>query len=494
MARNFPLTVQQAQQMKPDDRPISEGTVAGLYLFASTQVGKGKWTFRYKSPLTGRRREMGLGTFPLVTIEAARKKALVARECLRRRLDPLEFRKLKAPLSAQLGPVPTFEAAARRYHAEITLGFRSQKHSQQWLRTLEEHVFPVIGQQSFDTLTPEKFASCLKPIWLTRPETARRVKERCAAIVRWALARQFLSTDPISHVKALLPRQPTRRERVRHFPALPLSAIPDFVSNVLRDNEHDIHRVMLELVILTACRSGEIRKMQWDEIDFVETTFTIPASRMKARAAHRVPLTPRVIQLLENQREKSLDRYGLVFRSRAGTPVTDMALTQTLRDNRIPSDTKGRFATTHGFRSSFRGWASDNGHSNDLADRTLAHSLRSVVEAAYHRTDLLEQRRRMMGQWELYCRQNVRSHGECRRDHEMTCFRQLLAEVEAFRQAEEIRVYVSAVRDRADGDRFVIGEDPRHWADWALNQADRIDPVNAKFPIAGSKAMISRGG
>lgn len=478
MGKNYPLIDLQAQQLKPGDPPILDGTVAGLYLFASSHEGTGKWIFRYKSPLTGKRREMGLGTFPAVPIETARKKAWMARECLRRRTDPIEFRKQNGPNSAQLGRVPTFEGATRLFHSQIASGFRSQKHSDQWLKSMEDYVFPIIGKQNLDTLTPVRFASCLGPIWLTRPETARRVKQRCAAVIRWALAHQYVSTDPISHVNVLLPRQATRRERVRHFPALPWSKIPNFVATALRYDDDDIHRIMLELVILTACRSGEIRKMRWDEIDLEERTFTIPASRMKARVVHRVPLTPRVRQLLEIQRERTSLRQGLVFKSRAGTPVTDMALTKILRENHVSSDTKGRFATTHGFRSSFRDWASENGHSNDLADRTLAHSLQSVIEAAYHRTDLLEQRRTLMLQWENHCLQETRSADAHRRDLEQKRLAQLISKATAFRQAEEIRAYVAAVVGHRSGDSFAVPDDVSQWADWALGEADRIDPVN----------------
>ncbi|AYC99574.1 site-specific integrase [Neorhizobium sp. NCHU2750] len=481
MHRNYPLSDLQALRMKPGDKPISDGTVLGLYLFASAKEGAGKWIFRYKSPQTGKRREMGFGGFPSVSIDAARKKAEVARECLRRRLDPLEVKKQKGSYSAQMGRIPTFEVVARQYHSQISAGFRSQKHNDQWIYTLEKYVFPIIGKENLATLTPAKFASCLKPIWLAKPETARRVKERCAAVIRWALAHQYLTSDPIANVKALLPRQPTRRERVCHFPALPWRAIPGFIGGTLRSGGDDIHQNMLELVILTACRSGEIRRMQWDEIDFHERTFTIPASRMKAKVAHRVPLTPRVLQILENERNKSALRQGLVFKSRTGAAVTDMALTKILRASRVASDTKARFATTHGFRSSFRDWASENGHSGELADRTLAHSLRSAVEAAYHRTDLLEQRRMLMLQWENYCLQNVRSVDEDRRDAEAKQLDKLIAEAKAFRQAEEIRAYIFAVVDRCDTNSFVVDHRVRQWANWALREVDRIDPTNAKF-------------
>lgn len=160
---------------------------------------------------------------------------------------------------------------------------------------------------------------------------------------------------------------------------------------------------MLELLILTACRSGELRQMHWDEIDFADAIWTVPASRMKAKVIHRVPLTPRAVEILEEQLDKSENGDGLVFPSRSNTAISDMTLTKFLRDKNIASDTPGRIATAHGFRSSFRDWASENGYPKDVAERALAHTVKNAVEAAYHRTDLLEQRRTMMLAWENFC-------------------------------------------------------------------------------------------
>jgi integrase len=163
---------------------------------------------------------------------------------------------------------------------------------------------------------------------------------------------------------------------------------------------------MLELLVLTAVRSGEIRGMERGEIDLETAVWTIPASRMKAKVAHRVPLAPRAVAILKLQRDRSGDGR-LVFPSQRGTPLSDMTLTKLLRDAKVASDVPGRSATAHGFRSAFRDWASENGYPRELAERALAHTIRNSTEAAYHRTDLLDARRKMMEAWAKYVGQSL---------------------------------------------------------------------------------------
>lgn len=305
--------------------------------------------------------------------------------------------------SERLAAVPTFVDAARQHHADKAEGFRNKKHRDQWISTLERFIFPKIGKRRVNELGPADFAACLKPIWLMKPETASRVKQRCDAVMNWAAANGFIVASPVGVVDKLLPKQPGKRERVEHQPALPWRLLPSFFSGVLYGGETNITRHMLELLILTGCRSGELRHMEWQEIDFSNAIWTVPAPRMKAKVAHRVPLGPRAIEILEERLEQSESGEGLVFLSRTTKPVTDMALTKFLHDHKVESDTAGRHATAHGFRSSFRDWASENGYSRDLAERALAHTVKNAVEAAYHRTDLLDQRRPMMLDWERFC-------------------------------------------------------------------------------------------
>lgn len=397
------LSDARARKLKPGDKAISDGSMRGLYLFPSGSAGSGKWVLRFVSPVTGKRRDMGLGSYPAVSIRDARARAFEARSVIEDGSDPLEARRLRETEVQRLAAVPIFEDAARRLYADLAPGFRNRKHSDQWINTLQQYVFPAIGQTLVTALGPVDFAACLKPIWLEKPETASRVKQRCDAVMEWCAANGFIVASPVRIVDKLLPKQPAKRERVEHQPALPWRAMPDFFKTVLVAGSGSASKTMLELLILTACRSGEIRLMCWDEIHFSDALWIIPASRMKARVTHRVPLTPRAIALLDAQLEKSETGEGLVFPSRSRKPFSDMTLTKFLRDNTVASDTPGRFATAHGFRSSFRDWASENGYPKDLAERALAHTVRNAVEAAYHRTDLLDQRRAMMLAWERHC-------------------------------------------------------------------------------------------
>lgn len=395
------LSDAKARKLKPEDKPVSDGTIAGLYLYPAKMPGTGKWIFRFKSPENGKRRDMGLGSYPIVSIRDARTKAFELRITIDKGIDPLEERRAAERERTKLTSVPTFENAARQHHADKAEAFRSSKHTEQWMTSLEKYIFPKIGKRRVNDLAPADFAACLKPIWLKKAETAARIKQRCDAVMNWAAAHGFILASPVAVVDKMLPKQPGKRERVEHQPALPWRELPVFMS-MLQEGE-TVSRLMLELLILTACRSGELRQMQWDEIDFSHAIWAIPAARMKGKVLHRVPLGPRAMLILERQLEKSETGEGLVFPSRSRKPMTDMVLTKFLRDKKIKSDTPGRLATAHGFRSSFRDWASESGYSRDLAERALAHTIKNAVEAAYHRTDLLEQRRAMMLEWEGYC-------------------------------------------------------------------------------------------
>lgn len=397
------LSDARARKLKPSDKPVSDGTIKGLYLFPAPTPGGGKWILRFVSPVNGKRRDMGLGSYPAVSIRDARSKAFEARTAIESGVDPLEERRERRAEESKLAAIPTFEDAARRLHADLSVGFRNRKHSDQWINTLEQYVFPRIGKTLVNDLGPADFAACLKPIWLEKPETASRVKQRCDAVMDWCAANGHILASPVQVVDKLLPKQPGKRERVEHQPALPWRQLPGFFQEVLHAGPASTTKVMLELLILTACRSGEIRQMRWDEIDFAGAVWTIPAARMKAKVIHRVPLGPRARALLEIKQNNSDSGEGLVFPSRSNTPISDMTLTKFLRDKKVESDTPGRLATAHGFRSSFRDWASESGYPRDVAERALAHTVKSATEAAYHRTDLLDQRRIMVMDWEEFC-------------------------------------------------------------------------------------------
>lgn len=387
-----------ARNIKPDDKPISDGAVVGLRLEPGAARGRGKWIMRYVSPASRKRRDFGLGAYPDVSIAEARRRALDARKLIIDGQDPIDARKAQRAADRVSATTMTFEKAGRAVYGERKSGWKNPKHSDQWINTLNAYVFPKIGGSNVADLTPADFAEVLRPIWLTKPETASRVKQRCHAVMKWCWAHGLVHSNPLDVVDYLLPAQPSKRERTRHHPALPWRDLPAFTRQTLRNGPSNPTRALLEFLILTAARSQEARAMTWSEVDLENKIWAIPAARMKAKSDHRIPLSGRAVEILESQRRLFPDST-LVFPSPRGLQMSDSALTKFLKDREVPSDIPGRFATAHGFRSTFRDWASEHGYSRDLAERALAHTISNQAEAAYHRTDLLEQRRGMMEAW-----------------------------------------------------------------------------------------------
>lgn len=391
------ITDTKARNIEPADPAIPHGNITGLALHPSSTRGNGKWVLRYVSPVTGKRRNAGLGSYPEVSIAEAGKRASAMRLELVDGKDPLEE---KSKIEEK-PKIPTFEEAARTLHKDLLPGWKNPKHGQQWINTLIEYVFPKLGGKLLHEIQPGDVAGVLKPIWLTKAETASRVKQRIHTVLAWGWAHGHCQSNPVDVVGHLLAQQPGKATRTQHHPAMPWREVPEFVQNQLRPgNRPEVSRTLLEFVILTACRSGEATGMTWDEVDFKDKVWTIPSARMKAKVSHRVPLSARAMVILELQKGQ---HETLVFPSiRDRVELSDMAITSILRRLKAHSDTPGRVATTHGFRSSFRDWCSENGYSRDLAERSLAHTIKDKVEAAYHRTDLLEQRRDLMNDWEAF--------------------------------------------------------------------------------------------
>ncbi len=388
------LTDVKARNAKQENGTLPHGGVTGLTLHPSSIKGHGKWVLRYASPVTGKRRNAGLGSYPDVGIADAGKLALGMREQIAQGIDPLEAKANEANAPT----VPNFQDAVRALHAELMPGWKNFKHGQQWINTLTQYAIPIIGLLPLDQIQPRHISDVLRPIWLDKAETAGRVKQRLHAVMAWGWAHGHCAANPVDVVTHLLPQQPGKSVRTQHQPAMPWKDIPIFVAEYLRGaSRYDVTRAMLEFLILTASRSGEVRGMKWSEVDLDANIWSIPAERMKAKMQHRVPLSNRAAKILENQRGL---HATLVFPSpRDQVELSDMVLTSFLRRVDAPSDSAGRVATAHGFRSSFRDWCSEQGFPRDLAERSLAHAVQNKVEAAYHRTDLMEQRRPLMSSW-----------------------------------------------------------------------------------------------
>ncbi len=356
------------------------------------QVWK-SWVFRYK--LWGRERPMGLGSATDVSLKEARKLASEQRRVLRAGLDPIEERRrrLQDARVADARAI-TFADCCKAYIDAHGASWRNAKHKTQWQNTLATYAEPVLGKLPVHAIDTPLVLKVLTPIWESKTETATRVRQRIEAVLNWATAREYRTgTNPAlwkGHLDKLLAK-PAKVKRVKHHPSLPYPEIGAFVAS-LRLQEGIAARC-LEHVILTACRTNEATKAVWSEIDLEAKIWIIPPERMKSGREHRVPLSPRAVEVL-----KALPRIDdYVFPGPRGTLSNNAMLKVLERMGR--SD-----ITTHGFRSTFRTWVAETtAYPREIAEAALGHVLRDRVEAAYQRGDLLEKRRRLMQAWARYC-------------------------------------------------------------------------------------------
>jgi integrase len=370
------------------------GGVAGLYLYIN-DTGARSWVLR--TMVGDRRRHMGLGGFPDVSLAQAKDKARAARVDIEQGIDPIVQRKtIVSQLRAQQATQKTFEQAAAGFLEAHGDTWRNPKHRAQWASTLETYAYPHMGKLLVRDVGQEHILAALEPIWKTKNETASRLRGRIENVLDWATVRKYRTGENPArwkgHLDMLLPAS-SKIKKVEHHRALPIDDIGAFIVK-LRTREGMAARA-LEFTILTAARSGEVRGATWAEFDLKAGVWTIPAERMKAGKEHRVPLTASAIRILRSRPHQ--DEIGLVFPALRGGQLSDMAMTAVMR--RMEVD-----AVPHGFRSTFRDWARERtNYPRDLAEQALAHALDNKVEAAYRRGDALEKRRDMMAAWASFC-------------------------------------------------------------------------------------------
>jgi len=377
-------------------KPGYYGDGAGLYLQVSPSGSK-SWVFRFT--LSGKQREMGLGAVHTVTLPEARATAREHRLLLLEGKDPLEVRKASRLNEAlERAKMMTFDQCAAAYIAAHRSAWKNAKHASQWGNTLETYASPIIGKLPVALIDTALIVQVLQPIWASKTETATRLRGRIESILDWATVSKYRQGENPArwrgHLDNLL-ADPGRSKRVEHHPALPWQEVGAFMA-ALR-GQKGIAAKAVELAILTACRSGEIRLATWSEFDLDAALWVIPAERMKAKREHRVPLSAAALALLE-----SLPCMGeLVFPgTKPGKPLSDMSLTAVLRRMN-----RGDISM-HGFRSSFRDWCAEslaNSFPREVCEHALAHSLPDKVEAAYRRGDLIEKRTMLMQAWADYC-------------------------------------------------------------------------------------------
>ena len=370
-------------KVRQEKRPGRYADGNGLYLHVS-DTGARWWVWR--GTVHGKRKERGIGSVQLISLAEAREIARKYRRIAHDGGDPATER------DKDKRETLTFEDAARRVWADqIEPNARNPKHRQQWINTLHDYAFPVVGSLPVHAIKQADILRILAPIWTEKPETARRVRQRLRTVMNWArTAGHYEGMNPVEGVEDGLPKQ---RAKVRHFRALPYGELPELMRRI--EDVDGMGALALRFTILTAARSGEVRGAMWSEIDTEARVWAIPADRMKAEVEHRVPLCDETLAVLERVRGLS---DGLVFPSRrAGRPISDMTLSAVLRRLDVPG-------TVHGMRSTFRDWCEEmTGFPHEVKEAALAHTVRNKVEAAYRRTDLFDKRRTLMDQWGRFC-------------------------------------------------------------------------------------------
>jgi integrase len=388
---NRPLTALAISKLtKPGRYAVGHG----VYLQITGNRGR-SWVFRFEREYGGKRRgrHIGLGPYALVSLAEAREKGLEYRKLLLNGIDPLDHKKAlrQRALEAAARDV-TFRECAERYIASHEPGWGNAVHRRQWCSTLEAHAYPVIGKLPVASVDTALVVRILEPIWTTRPQTASRVRGRIESILDWAKVRGYRAGENPArwrgHLDHVLPAH-RRLARVKHHAALPYADMPAFIRE-LREREGNTARA-LEFAILTAARVGEVLGARWDEIS--GDLWTVPASRMKGRREHRVPLSGQAVKMLQ-----ALPRTSeYVFPGARGQIANNGPRKLLRRLGR--SD-----ITVHGFRSSFSDWAAETTHyPNHVVEMALAHTIPNAVEAAYRRGDLFDKRRKLMEAWANYC-------------------------------------------------------------------------------------------
>ena len=351
----------------------------GLFLHVRPSGAK-KWLQRYT--FQGRRREIGLGSAKIVSVATARKNAHQNLVLVSEGIDPIEDKK-------QDSIIPKFEVAARKVYEDNRPTWRNAKHAAQFITTLETYAFPVIGSMSVKEINSSHILRILSPIWVTKAETAKRVRQRLSTVFKYCVAQQWRTDDPadIAIVKAL----PYLKKKVQHRKSISYNDVANFIETVSKSSAGLSTKLGLEFLILTATRSGEVRNARWNEIN--GSLWIIPEGRMKAGIEHRVPLSNRCMEILEEAQNINQGSDYIFEGTKPDKPLSENTFNKLMKE-------LGLEVHAHGFRTSFRTWTQEKTHyPNEVAEAALAHCLKDSAEAAYARSDLLEKRAEMMEAW-----------------------------------------------------------------------------------------------
>lgn len=387
------LTVKQVAKLTEPGRYFDGN---GLVLQIVSETNR-SWLFRYQR--NGKERWLGLGPLHTIDLVEARERARKARQQLLDGVDPIDARKAeKSERELAAAKALSFEAAANAYHRQHEKKWKNQKHRAQFLSSLKEYAFPVIGKLSVAAIDTGLVLKCIEPIWQQKTETANRVRGRIEAVLGWAKVRGYRSGDNPAqwkgHLAEVLPAR-SSIAKVEHHPALPYGQLPEFMTALaLREG---IAARALEFTVLTAARTGETIGARWNEINLTDRIWTVPANRIKGGKEHRVPLSAIAMGILEALPIERGNQYVFIGPNK-GSGLSNMAMASVLK--RMERED----ITVHGFRSSFRDFAAERTNfENHVVEMALAHVIGSKVEAAYRRGDLFDKRVKLMDQWARYC-------------------------------------------------------------------------------------------
>lgn len=386
---------------------------AGLY-FVVQSSGSAAWAYRYM--MAGKAREMGLGPYPAVSLKKAREKAQAAAELKADGVDPLlHKRKLRAAEATKANRQKTFSECAADYLKTHSPVWKSQVHYDQWQQQMRDYVYPLIGDLLVSDIGRPEVVKVLtqqvgkgrnrQSLWIAKSETGRRVRGRIEAILDAAAAMDLRSTENPARLNQLKPLLPRITRKTKHHEDVPYERAPEFYAKLRKTK--GVSARALEFTMLTAARTNETIRATWREIDFERALWIIPAERMKGGTEHRVPLSKTALGVLNRVRGKTTPKPAdYLFPGKvAGNPLSNMAMLKLIK--RVGSDDT---LTTHGLRTTFRGWASNRtrtGH--DVIEMALAHTISNKTVAAYHRSDLLEKREPLMRRWATYLRRELRA-------------------------------------------------------------------------------------
>ena len=386
MTKKHPNNELTALKVRKLDIPGRYADGNNLYLEID-KSGARRWTLRVT--VLGRRRDMGLGGVSTVSLEEARELAYQYKKIARSGGDPILERQKNKGLQT------TLIHCAKKVHQINLPTWKNQKFAKQWFSSLEHHVFPTIGKLPISQVTSADILRVLTPIWNTKGDTAKKIKQRLRMIIKWARAQgYFQGDDPVELAEQALPKQLKSDD---HHKSLEFEKLPEMISNLRKSKISLPTKLALEFTILSACRTNEVLNAKWEEIDLTKLVWSIPSERMKGGKVHQVPLTDRMTVIL-NDCKKLKTNNDLLFPSEInGEALSNNTMRLALK-KRLKVD-----ATVHGMRSSFKDWASETTNfANEVSEMALAHSISNKTELAYRRRTLIEKRRQLMQKWSDY--------------------------------------------------------------------------------------------